>query len=146
MLQEGLHALLANDSAVQTIVGVPRTDGRDGVFPVTIPKNAPLPAMVYARIAGHENDTLDGRGDLRITRFQISCYATDTSTASGYDLAAALTAAAKDAILGFHGTLPDDDGTEVDDIVLVLEQETFDAVSKNFQSLFDVEVWFRNAS
>jgi hypothetical protein len=140
VLQEGLHALLAGASGVQAIVGTPqnRTDGTDGIFPATMPKNAPLPGMVYARIAGHEIDSMDGRGELRVSRIQISAF-------SGiYADVATLIEAAKDAIIGFHGQLSE--GTEVDAAFLVLEQDAFEAVPKIFHSLFDVEVWFRNAA
>jgi hypothetical protein len=140
MLQEGLHALFAAYQDIVAIVGdeTTRDDKKDGVFPVTVPKGSGLPALIYALIAGHEWDSQDGRGELTVSRVQISGFAADTQTASGYSLAAQLREAAKDAIIGFKGLLPD--GTEVHSAFLMLEQDTFESVPKIYQSLFDVEI------
>ena len=146
MLQQGLHALFAADEGIVAFVGdeTTRSDSKDGVFPVTVPKGSVLPALTYALIAGHEWDSQDGRGELGISRVQISGFAADTQTASGYSLAAQLREAAKDAIVGFKGLLPD--GTEVHAAFLMLEQDTFESVPKIYQSLFDVEIIHSKAS
>jgi hypothetical protein len=139
MLQEGINALLASDPGIQALVGTPlsRPDGTTGVFPVTLPQGAPLPAIAYLRIAGHEIDTLDGRGELRVSRIQISCFG------QTYADVAKTAEAAKDALVGFHGIL--EEGTEVDYVTMVLENDAYEPVPKIFHSPFDVEVWYRNA-
>jgi len=138
MLQTGIEALFSQDPAVQVAVGVPRSDGFSGVFPVQMPQGAPLPALVYTRIAGHEIDTLDGRGELKVSRIQFSAYA------AHYGEADAAAIAAKELFVGFRGDLPE--GTEIDNVMLVLENDAFDHTLKIYQVSFDVEIWFRNGS
>ena len=140
MLQTGIEALLSADQALEVALGVPRSDGFSGIFPVQMPQGAPLPSIVYTRIAGHEIDTLDGRGELKVSRIQFSAYANHYGEA---DAAAIL---AKEAFVGFRGKLPDAEETEVDQVMLVLETDSFDHTLKIYQVSFDVEIWFRNGS
>jgi hypothetical protein len=139
MLQEGLNALLLNAPTLQAILGTPatRADGSTGIFPVTLPQGAPLPAVTYEKVSGHEIDSMDGRGELRVSRIGISCYG------ESYADAATTVEAAKDVLIGFRGLL--EDGTQVDRVSLVLEHDAFEPVPKIFQSPFDVEIWYRNA-
>jgi hypothetical protein len=136
-LQTGIEAFVSADPDFKTAVEIdgPRTDS--GVFPVQMPQGAQLPCLVYARIAGHEIDSLDGRGELRVSRVQFSAFGLH------YGEAVATANAAKDAFIGFQGTLPD--GTEVDAVFLVLENDVFEQVPRIYQVIFDGEIWFRNA-
>jgi hypothetical protein len=139
MLQEGINALLVNAPALQAILGTPttRADGSTGIFPVTLPQGAPLPAVAYLRISGHEIDSMDGRGELRVSRIQISCFG------ESYADVAETVEAAKDVLIGFQGLL--EDGTQVDRVGMVLESDAFEPIPKLFHSPFDVEIWYRNA-
>lgn len=138
-MQIGLEKLLASDPDVQDAVGTSasRGDNSNGIFPVQMPQGAPLPCLVYSRVAGHEIDTLDGRGELKVSRIQISAFG------EHYSEAEAASSAAKDAFVGFRGAL--EDGTEIDAVFLVLENDSFEQVPKIYQVAFDVEVWYRNA-
>jgi len=140
MLQEGLVSRFAADPGITALIGTPqsRPDGSNGVFPVTMPQGAPLPCIVYMKVAGHEIDSMDGRGELRVSRVQIAGYGTQ------YGDAAKTAEAAKDAIVGFKGLL--DDGTQIDAVFLVLESDAFESVPKIYQEPFDVEIWYRNAN
>jgi hypothetical protein len=139
MLQEGLYSLLVGSTPLQAILGTPatRADGSTGVFPVTLPQGAPLPAIVYLVLAGHEIDSMDGRGELRVARVQISPYA------EIYGDAATCREVAKDLLLGFQGIL--EDGTQIDRVALLLANDAFEPVPKIYHTPFDVEIWYRNA-
>ena len=140
MIQPGMESLLAVSAPVQAAVGTPasRNDDSNGIFPVQMPQGADLPCLTYLRLYGNEVDTLDGRGELRLEQYQFSAFGLHF----GETLAAAN--AVKDTFIGFQGTLPD--GTEVDLVRLVREQDFFEQVPKLYRVSFDVEVWFRNAS
>jgi hypothetical protein len=140
MLQEGVNSLLAAAPTIQAILGTPatRSDGSTGIWPVTVPIGKPLPALVYMKVGGHEINSLDGRGELRVSRIQISPYA------ETYADVANLCEAAKDVLCNFQGKL--DDGTEVDSMFLVLELDAYESTPKIFHAPFDVEIQYRNAT
>jgi hypothetical protein len=140
VILEGVVSLYANDADLLAIIGTSDTrgDSTNGIFPLLMPTATPMPALVYARVAGHEIDTMDGRGELKVMRLQTSAYAE-----SGKD-AINTAEAAKKVIVGFRGVLSD--GTEVDNVILLLDLDHYEPVLKLYHSHFDVEIWYRNAT
>jgi hypothetical protein len=138
MLQEGLYARLTADTGVKAVLGTAttRSDNTTGVFRVQMPERTPLPAIVTTQIAGADVNSLDGRGTLRTQRIEVACYG--KSYANSRDAAHA----AQVCLLGFVGTLPD--GTEVQDVLFVMEAEAFEEVPFIYRATFDVEVWYRD--
>jgi len=139
-LHVGFVQLISADDAFQAAAGDPNTriDKTNGIFPATMPQNCDLPALVYARVSGREFDTLDGRGELKQTRVQFSAFGEHHAEAE------AAAVAAKNAFVGFSGTLPE--GTEVDSVILVLDRDNCEQVPRLYEVSFDVEILYRNAA
>jgi Protein of unknown function (DUF3168) len=148
MLQEGIYSLLAGSADVQAMLGNPltRADSTTGIFPFVIEEGCTLPCIVYRQIFGEEMQTLDGRGELRRLRLELSAFAAIASDAKK------TAAAVKNTLIAYQGTLSE--GTSVDSIHLSNEMDDFEKAPKPAQetggrSLYrtavDIEVWYREA-
>lgn len=74
-LRPALRALILSDAEILAIVG-PR------VFPHFIPQGQPTPAIVYNRVSGSADYTLQGPSGLATATMQVDCWAADPDTAS----------------------------------------------------------------
>jgi hypothetical protein len=136
MIQEGLVNLLANDTDVSGIVGKPRTDGTSGIFQGQMPKEAPLPAVVYTVVHAQDEMTMDGPDAFTMTRMQFSSYA------GSYADSVHLSRAVRQALENFQGILSD--GSDVDSIHRIGETDAFDYEPFTFVTHLDVMVAFRD--
>lgn len=137
MLQEGLYALLAGSSGVQTLLGAPdaRSDSTTGIFAAQMPEATPMPAIVYTTVAGAGYSTMDGATDLQSARLQFSCYGVS------YSAAKQLASAVRAVLEGLKATLTD--GTQVDFATRVLESDTFEEAPFIYHCPLDFEFMFR---
>ena len=74
LIEERLRDHLAADSGLSGTIGT-------RIFPLLMPQEPTLPALVYTRISGPRDNTHDGPSGLVSTRIQISCWATSYKTA-----------------------------------------------------------------
>lgn len=96
MIQEGIYATLAADSAVSAIVGT-------GIHPSIIPQasegTSRFPCVVY-KIEGKERQRrFDGTDTLVSADLMVECYATT------YSQVQSLAAAVRNALLDYSGTM-----------------------------------------
>ncbi len=69
-----LYTILAADSDVTTIVGADDGGGYK-IYPLTIPQQAALPAVLLVTIATEPSDTKTTASTLDAVRVQVDCYA-----------------------------------------------------------------------
>lgn len=142
MLGEGLSALLASTPAIADLLGAGsppvRPDNTTGIFPAQMPEASPLPVIVYSQIAGENAaNSLDGANALHSARYQFSCYG------KNYADSKRLAKALRDTLEGLHATLLE--GTEVDNILLNMESDTFEEAPFIYHTPVDFEILFREA-
>lgn len=135
MLAEGLYQLLSGEPAIQEAVAQ-MTDQTYAIFPVQMPDECPMPALVTMQIAGAGLPTMDGAEAFHTARIQFSCYGKTFLDAKR------LATATRRFLEGYKGTLPD--GTEVDSMILVLETDGFEEAPFIFHVPFDLEVSYRD--
>ena len=66
--EQALVMHLLNDSALTALVG-------DRVFPLAIPQDEQVPAIVYQKISAPRTLSVSGDSSANSTRMQLSCYA-----------------------------------------------------------------------
>ncbi len=97
-----------------------------------MPEQTPLPAVVYSQISGEGNPSLDGANALHQCRMEFACHATK------YFQAKKLQQAVRQLFEGYNGELPD--GTQVDNMVLVLESDAYEYAPNDYNAPIDFTV------
>lgn len=120
MIREALRAILLGDIAVSAAVGGTR------IYPLQMPQGERDPSLVYQRVGGIAETTLDGPQTVRETRMQVAAWALDP------DGAAALMTLAETRLNGFSGLVPVGDDSpqqtvNIKGIFLDTEFDSYDA-------------------
>jgi hypothetical protein len=137
MLEEGLHGFLAAAPSITAIIGTSdtRSDKASGIFPSQMPEDTPLPAIVYVETGtGEDIMTMDGPSSLHNCRKQFTCYA------KNYFDAKRLAREVRIVLENFVGLLPD--GTEVQNMWRVGEQDAFSEAPFIYQAPVEFEIWY----
>lgn len=92
-LAAGLFSALTADAGIAALIGT-------RVYPVMLPENPTLPALIYKFVGGRSTPTLTTSGMQR-SRLEIDCYG------ATYDDASALRSAVIAALNGLQGQLAD---------------------------------------
>lgn len=95
-IRAGLFSFLSSDPGVS---GVVTANGIARIFPVILPQSVKLASVVYTRVSGRSEYTMQGADGLARSRMQIDAWAPTAPAAS--DLANKV----KDAISGYTGTM-----------------------------------------
>jgi len=129
VIDEALVQILTGDGAVAALV-------MDRVYPIVTPQGAELPAVVYQRISGPRDETMDGPSGLASPRYQFSCIG------RGYGEMVAVAEAVRRALDGFRG---DVGGVHVDSILMLNEFREFvaatDEQADRWIAHLDFRVW-----
>lgn len=124
VIESAIRAALLADSTVAGLIG-------DRVYPLVLPQNPTLPAIVYQRIASPPDLSNDGpAGPLR-TRLQLTLWA---STWSG---SRAIAAAVKAVLHGYSGSA---DGQDVLLVAEANETDGYESETKLFRVIADYYV------
>jgi len=102
MLVEGIQAVMAADTGLQSILGTPttRSDKSTGLFPTQAPDEVPEPWIVYSQVSGSPlQEAYAGTGRLFTSRWRLSCYG------SSYKQAKQLARALKACLVGIQGPI-----------------------------------------
>lgn len=91
-----VRTLLAADSGVSALVS-------SRIYPLRLPQNATLPAVVLFTIDGPRQSTFDGPNGLVQSRVQVDCYGGEMGGGAYIDMHSVLTAVRK-ALNGYSGT------------------------------------------
>lgn len=123
-IETELRALVVNDGTLAGLVA-----GR--VYPVVLPKEPTLPALVYQEINTDTVVAADGDTGLRVGRYQWNYYAVDEYAATKIGRAALIA-----ALNGYRG------GT-IDRIEMDRFQDDFDTGEGWFRQMMDTLVWYK---
>lgn len=128
-IRPGLFSLLAADSAVSALV---TASGISRIFPIKLPQGTKLASVVFTRISGDGDYTMQGPSGYTRPRYQIGCWAPTA------DAAAQLANAVKDVLDGFKGAI----GTGANSIVVqgifvAGEREQYDDVVQMYGVIRD---------
>lgn len=130
-IETGLRTLLLTDAAVAALITA-------RVYPISLPQEPTLPAVVYNRIDGAPAQFLSGSGSLKHARYQLDCYSTVS-----YSQAKAVAAAVNEALDGYRGSYSGgtikgitvlDDGTDLSEPEL-----------EEFRVKLEYSVWYTEA-
>lgn len=125
-IRVGLRAHLLSDAAITAIVV-------DRVFPLKMPQGVTQASIVYARISGQGDHTMQGASDLARPRIQIASWAPSA------DVADALARLVKARIDGFRGQMG---GVAVQGVFFDSEGDQYDDTTKLYGVRHDYFVWF----
>jgi len=121
MFEAGLFNLLSSDPGVKAQIGgspFSRADGTPGVFPVELPKESTLPAVVYTVLTGRPVNSTQGTNRLEFKRVQVDCYG------KSYGAAKQTKAAVEACLASYRGLLSD--GTRMQGGLKVAEVDAFE--------------------
>lgn len=121
MIEQTVYTVLTTNPAVQAIVGTK-------VYPLVIPEEADVPAVVYQKVGTLVVNSLDGFSGLESIRLQFSCYAKTLFQAK--QLAQSVSAALN--------------GSAVLKCVRTMEMDDQDAETKSFRVIVDFNIWQRS--
>lgn len=125
-IRVGLRAHLLSDAAITAIVV-------DRVFPLKMPQGVTQASIVYARISGQGDHTMQGASGLARPRIQIASWAPSA------DVADALARLVKARIDGFRGQMG---GVAVQGVFFDSEGDQYDDTTKLYGVRHDYFVWF----
>lgn len=111
----------------ETIFNTLKTLVSNRCYPMVMPQNPTLPAIVYTRVASSPQNVLEGGSTIDQIRVQVDSYATTYSAAKS--LAVSIRSAMETAT--FKGTLQTD-------------QDFFEPDVKHYRITQDFYVWERN--
>jgi uncharacterized protein DUF3168 len=141
MIEIGIYQALRDDPTVGNLVGTK-------IFPVLMPKDTVLPAVVYFTASRGSVNSLDGANPLEFGRIQFDCYARDYLASrqlskSVRDLLVPL----NDAAAGFPYDLPD--GSQVQSAIVHLDIDSpfeWGEAGTIYRALLDIEFGFISAT
>lgn len=119
-IRTGLFAFLSADPGVSALV---TADGTVRIFPIKLPQGVKQASVVYTRISGQSEYTMQGADALARSRMQIGAWAPTAPEAS------TLANKVKDAINGYKGLMGD---VTVQGVFMDSERESYDDVVQMF--------------
>lgn len=137
MIEEGLFQFLKTNDEIDAVL-----PSENGIFMGFVPEEAKYPCVMFEKVSGVHDTTLDGPSGYVIRRYQFTCYGKDTQNApgSGYILAQQLADVIRQQMNGLTGTLPD--GTLLFNMILDNELDSYDADSQTYHAVQDYFVHF----
>ncbi len=122
MMQAGLANLLQTTAAITALVGT-------NIYPVTLPVDAPMPALQYSTVA-HTSSPGFATDGMQKIRIQFDAWATQ------YSSALAIRAAVENALLGYSGVLSD--GTKVHNCLRISSTDFFQHEALQYRCMLEV--------
>ena len=116
-IEGALRKKMIAASFINSIVG-------ERVYPLRMPDNAILPAIVYTRITSERQHTLGGSGNLTYSRFVIDSYSNQESKNGGFAESIAIARAVQATLDGYRGPA---DGVDIQGILQMTEQHLYDS-------------------
>lgn len=126
MIEEGLYAHLSTNNDISAVVG-------DRIYLSRLPQEPTLPAVVYSNISGIPYMTMNAKGSLDRSRFQVDCWGSNALEAKS------LAQKVRSALEGFRGQM----GNEVVHAVIPIEvgMDDFDDVVDAFRIIAEYNIW-----
>lgn len=128
-IRPGLFAFLAADSVIGPLV---TAGGISRIYPIVLPQGVKLASIVYSRISGQGDYTMQGPSGYARPRYQIAAWAPKA------DAAAQLANAVKDALDGFAGVWGSGaSAVTIQGVFLTDEREQYDDVVQMYGVMRD---------
>ncbi|MEY9580960.1 hypothetical protein ABIE88_008536 [Bradyrhizobium diazoefficiens] len=128
-IRPGLFAFFAADSVIGPLV---TASGVSRIFPIVLPQGVKLTSIVYTRISGQGDYTMQGASGYTAPRYQIAAWAPTA------DAAVRLANAIKDAFDGFKGAIgTGNDAVDVQGVFCGDQRETYDDIVQMFGVMRD---------
>jgi hypothetical protein len=136
MIEQGIFQFILNNTALDTLMP------ESSLFQGVIPDNSPSPSLMFRKITGTHDQTMQGPSGFVERRYQFTAEASDApnTPGSGYVLVQTLLDTLRQQFNGFTGTLPD--GTRVFATFLDLETDEFDADAQKHVAIQDYKIQF----
>jgi hypothetical protein len=147
MIEQGLLALIANDSGVQASPSSSQSKVGQHVYWVLAPKSQAVPYIVLSRAATKDSYEMTGQAGVREGVFQVDCYASGAGNIGFYE-SRAIAKAVRNLLENFTGELPDGDSTVLQAVFTDKEWDlpyTEGAKGFVFRSLLHFRVHFEEA-
>lgn len=121
MIEEGLYQFLKQNTALTAVLAP-----KNSIYMGHVPESAQFPCLMFEKVSGVYDTTLDGPSGYVVRRYQFNCYGKDnlTTPGSGYVAAQRLADTLRQQLNGLVGTLPDN-------------TKLFNAILDNDLDLFD---------
>jgi hypothetical protein len=119
VIEQGIHSILAENSALAALIGT-------RIYPGVLPPNPTLPCLSYTVISAPPSTALDGSSGFS-TRVQFDCWA------ARYGDVKAVQQALHDVFDAYAGTLPD--GTNVQGAFRAIEMDAFLDVARTYRAM-----------
>jgi hypothetical protein len=128
-IRPGLFAFFAADSVIGPLV---TAGGSSRIYPIVLPQGVKLASIVYTRISGQGDYTMQGPSGYAAPRYQIATWAPTA------DAAVRLANAIKDAFDGFSGAIgTGNDAVFVQGVFCASQRETYDDVVQMYGVMRD---------
>ena len=128
-IEEALKSRLTSYAGLAALIG-------SRAFPMALPENPTLPAVVYQRISGTREQALGGSTGLARPRFQVIVWATT------YAQARAAATQVRLALDGWDGVLGGTGGVQAS-ITLLNEIDAVQTDPEQYGAILDFGVWHR---
>lgn len=129
-IEGAIYARLSNYSALAALVS-------DRIYPVHLPQDSALPAVVFQKVSGIPVPALVADTDLIEARYQVTCIAESYDAATGVKAVADQVRA---ALRRYKGTL---DSTKIEDVQIIDETDLYDDDDKLYLVAIDVFTTYR---
>lgn len=127
-IEEALKAHLTANAGLVALIA-------SRVYPVQLPQNPTLPAMVYNRISGERVQHMEGSSGLASPRFQFDSFGRTYAEAKGVSEALRL------AVEGFSGTMGGVNGPDVNSCLLQSDQDGYEDDLHVYWVSVDYIIW-----
>lgn len=129
MIEEAVVTVLLSSGAITALCG---NAPLHRIYPLAMPQDADLPAIIYQRIDSLKTTSHSGRSDLARSRFQFTC------AGSSYAEVKALAAAVRDCWWGFRGPAA---GMRIDGALIEDEGDSAGEMGAVPVTRLDVVIW-----
>jgi hypothetical protein len=143
LIEEGLFKFLRANTAITALL---QSDVTSSIWQGFTPETTLQPSIMFKKITGKSDTTLDGPSGWVERRYQFNMQATDApnTPGSGYVEANILADMVRQQMDGLRGTLPN--GVRLFNMILDLELDDYDADTQVYSSIQDYIVQFQHTT
>ncbi len=129
-LDAGIYTYLKTVTGITSLVG---TGNNARIYPLKLPQNPTLPAIVFTKISEQHVECMTGSAGLAMARIQFDCWAENKDQAE--DLSEAL----RQALQGYKGSMG---SVTVQGVHFMNEMDDFEQGIDDFRIIVDFEIGY----
>lgn len=139
MIENGFYQwILANEQIADLL------PSSNNLYMGAVPESAQFPCIMFQKISGLHDTTMDGPSGFTARRYQFNFYGKDTpntAPGTGYVSCQTLADVFRQQANGLTGTLPD--GTKLFNMILDNELDLYDEDDETYKAVRDYMVYFQ---